>query len=62
MNDFWTEGYPILPNTDRESSGSAWQTMPVALPWKARTWKLRIDPAAENAIVEERASDDGTTK
>jgi hypothetical protein len=29
---------------------------------KARTWKLRIDPAAEKALVEERASDEGTTK
>jgi hypothetical protein len=30
--------------------------------WKARTWKLRIDPAAEKALVEERTSDEGTTK
>jgi len=29
---------------------------------KARTWKLRIDPAAEIAIVEEHASEAGTTK
>jgi hypothetical protein len=29
--------------------------------WKTRTWKLRIDPAAEKAIVEEQASNEATT-
>jgi hypothetical protein len=57
MNGPIREAPQIEPLTDAGDG-----TVHATWTWKARTWRLRIDPAAEKAIVEDRTSDEGTTK